>query len=64
MCRGGGGYLYSLVHKHPGYEFRLKMKKNDASHCVKGRSSLKTQLNPPWVLTVDQNEYNHFFGSC
>ena len=24
---------------------------NIVSHCVKGRSSLKTRLNQPWVLT-------------
>ena len=33
-----------------------------AIHCVKDRSSLETCLNQPWVLTVGQNEYNHFLG--
>ena len=27
----------------------------DASHCVQGRSSLKTRLNQPWVLTEGKN---------
>ena len=33
-----------------------------AIHCVKDRSSLETCLKQPWVLTVGQNEYNHFLG--
>ena len=37
---------------------------NSASHCVKGRSSLKTLLNQLWVLTLGQNEYKKFLVIC
>ena len=40
------------------------IQQNSASHFVKGRSSLKTRLNQPWVLKLEQNEYNHFLVTC
>ena len=54
VCVGGGVLTTFYRQQAPIHEKGMEP-------CIKGRPSLKTRYNQPWVLTVVQNEYMIFF---